>query len=64
MPRFGAAEQLWHNGGTGGFRSWVGFIPQRRAGVVVLSNTARPLDGGAFDLLRVPAFGGELRIGR
>ncbi len=59
--RFGSAEQIWHNGGTGGFRSWVGFIPEKRAGVVVLSNTARSVDGAAFDLLRVTAFGGELR---
>jgi CubicO group peptidase (beta-lactamase class C family) len=40
-PRFGSAEQTWHNGGTGGFRSWVGFIPERQAAVAVLSNTTR-----------------------
>lgn len=32
-------EIVWHNGGTGGFRSFVGFDENRRAGVVVLSNT-------------------------
>ena len=34
-PRF-----VWHNGGTGGFRSFVGFDPVRRIGVVVLSNAS------------------------
>jgi CubicO group peptidase (beta-lactamase class C family) len=31
-------EIVWHNGGTGGYRSFVGFDPKSRAGVVVLSN--------------------------
>ena len=30
-----------HNGGTGGFRSFVGFIPKRQIGVVVLTNSAQ-----------------------
>ncbi|NOK58463.1 MAG: CubicO group peptidase, beta-lactamase class C family [Chloroflexi bacterium AL-W] len=29
---------LWHNGGTGGYRSYVGLIKQRETGVVILSN--------------------------
>lgn len=33
-------EILWHNGGTGGYRSWIGFDPKSRTGVVVLSNTS------------------------
>jgi CubicO group peptidase (beta-lactamase class C family) len=31
---------LWHNGQTGGYHSFCGFVPDRRVGVVVLSNTA------------------------
>jgi CubicO group peptidase (beta-lactamase class C family) len=31
-------EIIWHNGGTGGYRSFIGFDPKKRAGVVVLSN--------------------------
>ena len=31
-------EIVWHNGGTGGYRSFVGFDPKNRTGVVVLSN--------------------------
>ena len=33
-------EIVWHNGGTGGFRSFVGFDKKRRVGVAVLSNTS------------------------
>ncbi len=31
-------EIVWHNGGTGGYRSFVGFDPKTQVGVVVLSN--------------------------
>ncbi|HXB75167.1 MAG TPA: serine hydrolase [Candidatus Acidoferrales bacterium] len=33
---------IWHNGGTGGYRTFMGFDPKRRAGVVVLSNISTP----------------------
>jgi serine-type D-Ala-D-Ala carboxypeptidase/endopeptidase len=33
-------EIVWHNGGTGGYRSFMGFDPKTRVGVVVLSNAA------------------------
>jgi len=35
-------ESAWHNGGTGGFRSFVGYDPKARTGVVVLSNAFTP----------------------
>jgi CubicO group peptidase (beta-lactamase class C family) len=35
-------EIVWHNGGTGGFRSWAGYEPRSRTGVVVLANTFTP----------------------
>jgi CubicO group peptidase (beta-lactamase class C family) len=35
-------EIAWHNGGTGGFRSFVGYDPEARIGVVVLSNASTP----------------------
>lgn len=31
-------EIFWHNGGTGGYRSFMGYDPKSRVGVVVLSN--------------------------
>jgi CubicO group peptidase (beta-lactamase class C family) len=33
-------EIIWHNGGTGGYRSFVGFDTKKQIGVVVLSNTS------------------------
>jgi CubicO group peptidase (beta-lactamase class C family) len=41
-------EIAWHNGGTGGFRSFVGYDPGERIGVVVLSNACTP--GGVDDI--------------
>jgi serine-type D-Ala-D-Ala carboxypeptidase/endopeptidase len=32
----------WHNGGTGGYSSWLSVVPSRKAAVVVLANTATP----------------------
>jgi serine-type D-Ala-D-Ala carboxypeptidase/endopeptidase len=37
-------DVLWHNGGTGGFRSFAGFVPDGEVGAVVLSNCARRTD--------------------
>ena len=34
----------WHNGGTGGFRSYIAFAPDRKRGVVVLANQASESD--------------------
>uniref|UniRef100_Q01QS0 Beta-lactamase n=1 Tax=Solibacter usitatus (strain Ellin6076) TaxID=234267 RepID=Q01QS0_SOLUE len=33
---------IWHNGGTGGYRTYMGFDPKARTGVVVLSNVSTP----------------------
>ena len=35
---------VWHNGGTGGFRSWIGIDRAAGTGVVVISATARTVD--------------------
>ena len=37
-------EIIWHNGGTGGFRSFIGFTKAQRRGVVVLSNQTESVD--------------------
>ena len=44
-------ELLFHNGGTGGFRSFAGFVPAAHTGVVVLSNSARSVDALGFRIL-------------
>jgi D-alanyl-D-alanine-carboxypeptidase/D-alanyl-D-alanine-endopeptidase len=51
---------VWHNGRTGGYHSFVGFIPEKKFGVVVLANTAtnhvdRVADGLLRRLLGLPA---------
>lgn len=33
------ANIIWHNGGTGGFRSFIGFNPKTQQGLVILSNS-------------------------
>ena len=42
----------WHNGGTGGFSSWIGLDREANAAVVLLSATAAPVDRQGFELLR------------
>ena len=42
---------VWHNGGTGGYRTFAGFDPVRRLGVVVLSNIDASVDDIGFHLL-------------
>lgn len=41
----------WHNGGTGGYRSFIGFDKDRGRAVVVLSNTTNSVDDIGFHLL-------------
>lgn len=46
---------VWHNGGTGGYRSFLGFTADRRRGVVILSNTALDVDDLGFATLDADA---------
>jgi CubicO group peptidase (beta-lactamase class C family) len=49
---------VWHNGGTGGFRSYVAFDAVKKWGVVVLANSASDrVDAIGYSLLR--QLGGE-----
>ncbi|MGW1768867.1 serine hydrolase domain-containing protein [Streptomyces sp. NPDC002073] len=50
--RQGGHLQIWHDGGTGGFASFVGFDPETDTAVVILSNTRRQVDSASFELLR------------
>jgi CubicO group peptidase (beta-lactamase class C family) len=50
----------WHNGGTGGFRSFVGFNPDTSEGLVLLSNTDADVTSAGIDaLLGQPADGAQ-----
>ena len=42
----------WHNGATGGFRSWIGLDRDAGTGVVVLSASTGPVDRHGFSLLQ------------
>lgn len=46
---------LWHNGGTGGFRSFCACAPARRLRIVVLTNCVRSADRIGRELLRAIA---------
>jgi CubicO group peptidase (beta-lactamase class C family) len=42
---------VWHNGGTGGYRSFIGFTSDGRRGVVILTNSATGVDELGFAAL-------------
>jgi hypothetical protein len=42
---------VWHNGGTGGYRSFLGFDLGKRVGIVALSNSAIGIDDVGFHLI-------------
>jgi len=43
-----AGRLIWHNGGTTGFASYLGFDPDRKLGIVVLTNLGLPSAGDAI----------------
>ena len=46
---------VWHDGGTGGFRSVAGFVEASSTSVVVLASSARPVDGIGLEILKATA---------
>lgn len=67
----GGREIVWHNGGTGGYRSFIGFDPKNRTGVVVLSNMftsagvddiGRHLLDASLPLIQAPAVRKEVSL--
>lgn len=50
-PRSRSQRLIWHNGGTGGFFSFAGFVRESRTAIVVLTNSARPADKIGFRIL-------------
>lgn len=51
IERRTGGTRIWHNGGTGGYRSYVGFDPDTGTGVVVLTNHARGVEALGESLL-------------
>lgn len=51
------SEIVWHNGGTGGYSSFLGFVPDKEVGIVLLMNVAE------VDLTQLAlAYLGSLRV--
>jgi D-alanyl-D-alanine-carboxypeptidase/D-alanyl-D-alanine-endopeptidase len=48
--KFGT-DIYWHNGGTAGYRSFAGFVPAKKTGVVVLCNTFFDIDDMGYHIL-------------
>ncbi|HMG89199.1 MAG TPA: serine hydrolase [Chryseolinea sp.] len=44
-------DVIWHNGGTGGYRTFAGFVKETSMGVVVLTNSSAGADDIGFHLL-------------
>jgi serine-type D-Ala-D-Ala carboxypeptidase/endopeptidase len=51
----GKPRVLWHNGGTGGYRSYLALMPDSRKGVVLLANSNASPDGRGGRLLKALA---------
>lgn len=47
----GSSEIVWHNGGTGGYRSFMGYNRTRKFGVILLANRTEELDSLGLALL-------------
>ena len=45
-------DVIWHNGGTGGYRTWLGFDKQKGLAAVVLTNSGHGADDLGFELLQ------------
>jgi CubicO group peptidase (beta-lactamase class C family) len=44
-------KYVWHNGGTGGFRSFIGFDPEKKRAIVILTNSTTGADDLGFHWL-------------
>ena len=44
-------DVVWHNGGTGGYRTWLGFDKTRKVAAIVLGNSAIGHDDLGFELV-------------
>ncbi|MBC7475559.1 MAG: serine hydrolase, partial [Candidatus Sericytochromatia bacterium] len=47
---------IWHNGATAGFTSFIGFIKDKKVGVVILSNSSNSVDEPAVLILEKLAY--------
>ncbi len=55
----GKNDVLWHNGGTGGYRSFLALVPEKGIGIVLLSNSPHSLDALGDSILKKIEGGSE-----
>ena len=55
ISKGGEGDVIWHNGGTGGYRTFVGFVKETGKGVVVLTNSSKGADDLGMHLLNSTA---------
>ncbi len=55
-------KTLWHNGGTGGYHGWLAVSPDRKVGVVLLSNTANMRLDELGEQITAIALGREVKL--
>jgi serine-type D-Ala-D-Ala carboxypeptidase/endopeptidase len=55
IRRVNDRDVVWHNGGTGGYRTWIGFDKARKTAAIVLTNSALPNDDLGYELVAGPA---------
>ena len=53
IRHFDTHDIIWHNGGTGGYRTWMGFDEKRNLAAIVLTNSQQAHDDLGFELLKV-----------
>jgi CubicO group peptidase (beta-lactamase class C family) len=51
IRRMDGKEVVWHNGGTGGYRTWLGFDKSRKVAAIVLTNSTMSNDDLGFELV-------------
>ena len=54
LRKIGDGEVISHNGGTGGYRTWMGFDKRRKVAAIVLTNSSLPNDDLGFMLVAGP----------
>jgi serine-type D-Ala-D-Ala carboxypeptidase/endopeptidase len=54
IRRMNDRSVVWHNGGTGGYRTWIGFDKTKKIAAIVLTNSALPNDDLGFELVAGP----------
>ena len=52
IRRLDGREVVWHNGGTGGYRTWLGFDKNKGLAAIVLTNSSHGADDLGFELLK------------